>query len=180
MLELDTKFKTGLINPFHGRFISPEPLNDDFRASTPDAKADDKVDTKDGTETNTNVDAGVQTEDDCCTCSKCLKARAAPEHKSAAAAKKGWQHLPNTEFPWKLEQLVDQEDNWRGTWVLEVKDMGAMDWGITRVPKADGEGRGGRYQRQPTRQLPFPPDGDWHRETLSGGQDDQWVMVRRE
>ncbi|KAF6818375.1 hypothetical protein CPLU01_13327 [Colletotrichum plurivorum] len=198
--EIDTKFKTGLINPFHGRFISTDPPNYNVCVSTLDTKADDKVDTKHGTETNTKVDASVQTEDDtetntkvdtsvqtkdnCCTCCNCLKARAAPERKSTAAPKKEWQHRPNTEFPWRLEQLVDQEENWRGTWVLEVKDMGAMDWGITRVPKADGEGRGGRYQRQPTRQLPFPPGGYWHRETLEtsemlpGGQDDQWVMVR--
>ncbi|KAF6791370.1 hypothetical protein CSOJ01_14388 [Colletotrichum sojae] len=176
MLELDTKFRTGLINPFHGRFISPEPLNDNLRVSAPD--------TKDDTETNTKADASVQTKDDCCTCCNCREARAAPQHKSTAPAEKGWQHRPNPEFPWRLEQLVDQEENWRGTWVLEVKDMGAMDWGITRVPKADGKGRGGRYQRQPTRQLPLPPGGDWHWETLEtserlpGGQDDQWVMVR--
>ncbi|GKT60783.1 hypothetical protein ColTof4_00902 [Colletotrichum tofieldiae] len=114
------------------------------------------------------------TNDDCCS-----QAYTAPEHKSTAA-KKGWEYCPNAEFPWRLEQVVDKEENWRGTWVLEVKDLQAMDWGTICVPKAkaDGNRQGGRYQRQPTRHLPFLADGgDSYRETLPGGQDDLMVQL---
>ncbi|KAH9228744.1 hypothetical protein K456DRAFT_1753397 [Colletotrichum gloeosporioides 23] len=52
-------------------------------------------------------------------------------------AKKGWVYRPNYEFPWRLAQVVEEEENWRGTWVLDVKDLQAMEWGTTRVPKAD-------------------------------------------
>lgn len=91
--------------------------------------------------------------------------------------KKGGVYHPNAEFPWRLEQVVEREENWRGTWVLEVKDMRAMDWGTPCVPKADG--RGGKYQRQPTRHLLFSVDGDGHREALPGGQDDLMVQLGR-
>ncbi|KXH46861.1 hypothetical protein CNYM01_00707 [Colletotrichum nymphaeae SA-01] len=53
--------------------------------------------------------------------------------------KKGWTFRREDEFPWRFEQAVDHEENWRGTWVLEVKDMRAMDWGTELVPKADPE-----------------------------------------
>ncbi|OHE92591.1 hypothetical protein CORC01_12102 [Colletotrichum orchidophilum] len=129
------------------------------------------------TKVDTKIDAKVDTKVDCCTCCHGLEAHTAPKHKSTVAAKKGWEYRPNTEFPWRLEQVVEKEENWRGTWVLEVKDLRAMDWGTTRVPKADGDGRGGRYQRQPTRHLPFPADGDGYRETLTGGQDDLMVQL---
>ncbi|EQB56854.1 hypothetical protein CGLO_03102 [Colletotrichum gloeosporioides Cg-14] len=116
----------------------------------------------------------------CCTCT-CHgpEAHTAPKHISTLGAKKGWVYRPNYEFPWRLAQVVEEEDNWRGTWVLDVKDLRAMDWGTTLVPKADGNRRGGRYERQPTRHMPFSVDGDGYRETLTGGQDDLMVMLGR-
>ncbi|KAK6226764.1 hypothetical protein QIS74_00319 [Colletotrichum tabaci] len=124
-------------------------------------------------------DTEVDTKVDCCTCCHGLQAHTAPEHKSTVAAKKGWEYRPNAEFPWRFKQVVEREENWRGTWVLEVKDLQAMDWGTTRVSKADSDRRVGRYQRQPTRHLPFPVDGDGYRETLIGGQDDLMVQLGR-
>ncbi|KAK1624367.1 hypothetical protein BDP81DRAFT_108619 [Colletotrichum phormii] len=130
------------------------------------------------TELDTKVDAKVDTKADCyrCFCHG-LEAPTAPEPKRTVGFKKGWHHRRNAEFPWRLVQVVDREENWRGTWVLDVKDMGAMNWGSTLVPKTDGKGRGGRYQRQPTRHFPFPPDGDRYRESLTGGQDDMMVYL---
>ncbi|KAK1996294.1 hypothetical protein LX36DRAFT_546925, partial [Colletotrichum falcatum] len=90
-----------------------------------------KVDAKVGEE----VDAKTNPESDCCTCRQSPKA--ALKHKSTVAAKKGWKYRQNTEFPWRLEQVVEEEENWRGTWVLEVKDLQAMEWVTNRVPKAD-------------------------------------------
>ncbi|GKT46075.1 uncharacterized protein ColSpa_06256 [Colletotrichum spaethianum] len=124
-------------------------------------------------EVDTKVDAKV----DCCTCCHGFEAHTAPEHESTVVAKKGWKYRPNAEVPWRLEQVVEKEENWRGTWVLEVKDLRMMDWGTTRVPKADRNRRGGRYHRQPTRHLLFPADGDEYRETLTGGQDDLLVQL---
>ncbi|KAF3808622.1 hypothetical protein GCG54_00006488 [Colletotrichum gloeosporioides] len=137
-----------------------------------DTKADIKFDAETNAEVNTKVA--------CCACT-CHgpEAHTAPKRKSTLGAKNGWVYRPNYEFPWRLAQVVEEEDNWRGTWVLEVKDLQAMDWGTTRVPKTGGHGRGGRYERQPTRHMPFPVDGVGYRETLTGGQDDLMVMLGR-
>ncbi|KAK2756908.1 hypothetical protein CKAH01_17056 [Colletotrichum kahawae] len=140
-----------------------------------DTDVDIKVDTKVDVEADTRVD----TKADFCTCCHGHEAHTAPKPKSTATAKKGWVYRPNSEFPWILEQVVDGEENWRGTWVLDVKDLRAMDRGTTIVPKADGKGRGGRYQRRPTRHMPFPADQDGYRETLTGGQDDLMVQLGR-
>ncbi|KAF5516253.1 hypothetical protein CGCS363_v001694 [Colletotrichum siamense] len=138
------------------------------------------VDTKAEIKFDAEIDAKVNTKVACCTCT-CHRSEdhTAPKHKSTLGAKKGWVYRPNYEFPWRLAQVVEEEENWRGTWVLDVKDLRAMDWGTTHVPKADGKGRGGRYERQPTRHMPFPVDGAGHRETLVGGQDDLMVMLGR-
>lgn len=131
----------------------------------------------------TKVDAEVDTNIKSCTCRQDLEPHTEPNPEPTAAPKKkgkgkeGWKFRPEAEFPWRLEQVVDGEENWRGTWVLEVKDLRAMDWGTERVPKGDGKGRGGRYQRQPTRHMPFPVGGDGRRETLAGGQDDLMVYL---
>ncbi|KAK1980150.1 hypothetical protein LZ30DRAFT_690161 [Colletotrichum cereale] len=77
------------------------------------------------------------TEVDCCTCCHGLEAHTDPERNSTVAAKEGWKYRRNAEFPWILKEVRDKEENWRVTWVLEVKDQQAMDWGTTRVPKAD-------------------------------------------
>lgn len=56
--------------------------------------------------------------------------------------------------------------------------MQAMDWGTVRVPNASG--RGGKYQRKPTKQLPFPQgmQQDGHSTVLfDGGQDDLMVWL---
>jgi len=59
--------------------------------------------------------------------------------------------------------------------------MLAMDWGIEMVPKENG--RGGRYQREPTKQLPFPPGGRQGSAEVvvqaGGGQDDLMVWLGR-
>ncbi|KAH6687814.1 hypothetical protein F5X68DRAFT_239255 [Plectosphaerella plurivora] len=68
-----------------------------------------------------------------------------PQPKSTKTVQNRWNFRPGAEFPWRFEQLVEEEENWRGTWVLEVKDMQAMDSGTVRVPRTDGNGRGGRY-----------------------------------
>ncbi|KAJ0149975.1 hypothetical protein CTA2_504 [Colletotrichum tanaceti] len=135
-----------------------------------DTKVEAKVDAK----VHDEAGAKINTEFTCHTCCQSLKA--APKHKLSVAAKKGWNYRPDTEFPWRLEQVVEEEENWRGTWVLEVKDLQAMDWGTACVSKANGTG--GQYQRQPTRHLPFVPDRDGYRETLAaGGQDDLMVQL---
>ena len=88
----------------------------------------------------------------------------------------GWQHRPFGEFPWRFEQTVREESNWRGTWVLEVKDMLAMEWEIVRVPKENS--RGGKYQRKPTCHLPFLSEGPSPALLPSeGGQDDLMVWL---
>ncbi|KAI1329156.1 hypothetical protein F5Y16DRAFT_397622 [Xylariaceae sp. FL0255] len=41
--------------------------------------------------------------------------------------KEGWTRQKG-EYPWRIEQLVHEDDNTRGTWVLEMKDMSAVVW----------------------------------------------------
>ncbi|KAH8157849.1 hypothetical protein CIB48_g10393 [Xylaria polymorpha] len=41
--------------------------------------------------------------------------------------KEGWARQRG-EYPWRIEQLVHLDDNTRGTWVLEAKDMSAIIW----------------------------------------------------
>jgi hypothetical protein len=133
-------------------------------------------DTKKNTEaedTKTEETKADETETCCCPCPHNTDART--PRKQSQPASEGWQYNPNADFPWRLEQVVDEEENWRGTWVLDVKDMNAMDWGIDRVAKKDG--RGGRYQWQPSRQLPFPVDVPDHGDKLDGGQDDLMVWL---
>ncbi|KAK3302036.1 uncharacterized protein B0T15DRAFT_514104 [Chaetomium strumarium] len=81
------------------------------------------------------------------------------------------------EFPWRLQQMVHEESNWRGTWILEVKDMQAMVWETERVPNHES-GRA-KYQRTATWQLPFPPEGPLPDRTFpnAGGQDDLMVWL---
>ena len=90
---------------------------------------------------------------------------------------RGWQFDRTAEFPWYLQQVVQEESNWRGTWILEVKDMQAMDWGTVRVPNESG--RGGKYQRRPTKHLPFTQETQQEHSTVlsDGGQDDLMVWL---
>lgn len=41
---------------------------------------------------------------------------------------RGWEYHDGREFPWRIERIVEKEENWRGVWVLEVKDMWSMEW----------------------------------------------------
>ena len=84
---------------------------------------------------------------------------------------RGWQYRADGEFSWRCEQTVREESNWRGTWVLEVKDLQAMELETVRVPKENS--RGFRYQRKPTCHLSFLFEGSSPALLPSeGGQDD--------
>lgn len=91
-------------------------------------------------------------------------------------AKKGWHRSenPDSEFLWRGEFLIDGESNWRGTWILEVNDLGALDWEIERVRKESGPG--GTYVRKMTRQWPFVSHEG---QLVEGGQDDLMVYLGR-
>jgi hypothetical protein len=86
---------------------------------------------------------------------ECKENEPSPQPTKPSSPKKGWQFNRMAEFPWSLQQIVQEESNWRGTWILEVKDMQGMNWETVRVPKETG--RGGTYQRRPTKHLPFTP-----------------------
>ncbi|KAL7939104.1 hypothetical protein V8C35DRAFT_285717 [Trichoderma chlorosporum] len=89
---------------------------------------------------------------------------------------RSWNFQGEQEFPWRHEQLVCEESNWRGTWVLEVKDMRAMNWGVEYVRREDG--RGYKIVRKPTRHLPFPQGHDIAALLpAEGGQDDLLVLL---
>ncbi|KAK4234696.1 hypothetical protein C8A03DRAFT_37512 [Achaetomium macrosporum] len=98
-------------------------------------------------------------------------------HPAKSSPQKGWQFNRTAEFPWRLQQIVQEESNWRGTWTLEVKDMQAMVWETVRVPKESG--RGMKYQRTPTIHFPFTPDGQQGDSVAlnAGGQDDMMVWL---
>ncbi|KAK4227665.1 hypothetical protein QBC38DRAFT_477061 [Podospora fimiseda] len=44
--------------------------------------------------------------------------------------KQAWQHdtTETAESVWYLERTANKESNWRGTWILEAKDIEAIDW----------------------------------------------------
>ncbi|KAK0664510.1 hypothetical protein QBC41DRAFT_349920 [Cercophora samala] len=101
-----------------------------------------------------------------------------PPQPTKSSLQKGWQFTRMADFPWSIEEIVQEESNWRGTWILEVKDMQAMDWQTVRVPKESG--RGGKYQRRPTKHLPFTPDERQQGDSIvlsDGGQDDLMVWL---
>jgi len=56
-----------------------------------------------------------------------------------SSSPRGWHFDRTAEFPWCLQQVVQEESNWCGTWIPEVKDMQGMDWGTVRVPKDNQE-----------------------------------------
>ncbi|EHK19134.1 uncharacterized protein TRIVIDRAFT_69823 [Trichoderma virens Gv29-8] len=52
---------------------------------------------------------------------------------------RSWRYCGEREFPWIHTRLVYEESNWRGTWVVEVKDVRAtMNWKIEKVPEETG------------------------------------------
>ncbi len=92
---------------------------------------------------------------------------------------RGWKYRPEREFPWSFVEIVQEESNWRGTWVLEVKDMQAMNWETERVLKEGS--RKAKYLRRPTRHFPFPVEEQCPALLPSeGGQDDLMVWLGRQ
>ncbi|KAF3060422.1 hypothetical protein CFAM422_011188 [Trichoderma lentiforme] len=89
--------------------------------------------------------------------------------------KRQWKSNTMGEFLWRYEQVVDGESNWRGTWVLEVNDLNAMNWGIEEVCTMIGGRKGKKYVRKPTRQLPFPAGEERLYLPTEGGQDDSKI-----
>lgn len=61
-----------------------------------------------------------------------------PTKAGSVPKREGWRCDRTAKFSWRLGQVVQEESNWRGTWVLEVKDMGAMGLGYRTVPKDGG------------------------------------------
>ncbi|KAK0757663.1 hypothetical protein N5P37_009677 [Trichoderma harzianum] len=110
----------------------------------------------------------------------CRTAEGEEEERAAQVAaqlklKRKWRANTNGEFLWRYEQVVDEESNWRGTWVLEVNDLNAMKWGIEEVPTMIGNRKGKKYVRKPTRQLPFPVGQERELLPSEGGQDDSKI-----
>lgn len=81
-----------------------------------------------------------------------------PPQPTKSPSKEGWQLNMTAEFPWYLEGTVHEESNWRGTWILEVKDIEAVDWDNVKVPpNGSGVTVDGRYQqRRPTKSSSTP------------------------
>jgi hypothetical protein len=46
--------------------------------------------------------------------------------------RRGWKNTGG-EYPWRIERTIPGDGNWRGTWILEVKDMFAMEWDTAKV-----------------------------------------------
>ena len=102
-----------------------------------------------------------------------------PEPKTPDSGR-GWRYLPGRDFPRCFVQIVQEESNWRGTWVLEVKDMQAMTWETERVPGEEGS-RKARYLRRPTRHFPFLVEEPSPALLPSeGGQDDLMVWLGKQ
>ncbi|KAL6837002.1 hypothetical protein V8C40DRAFT_228917 [Trichoderma camerunense] len=109
----------------------------------------------------------------------CRTAEEEEERAAQVAAqlkmKRQWRSNTNGEFLWRYEQVVDEESNWRGTWVLEVNDLNAMNWGIEEVFTVVEGRRKRKYVRKPTRQLPFPIGQERELLPSEGGQDDSKI-----
>ncbi|KAK1705627.1 uncharacterized protein BDZ83DRAFT_758567 [Colletotrichum acutatum] len=91
---------------------------------------DTDIDTKDDTKVERKADSRTRYRD--------FETQTSPDPKPPTLTEKGWTFRREAEFLWRLEQVVDQEENWRGTCMPEVKDMRAMDWGTELVPKEMG------------------------------------------
>ncbi|KAL6801105.1 hypothetical protein GGI42DRAFT_325671 [Trichoderma sp. SZMC 28013] len=95
--------------------------------------------------------------------------------RKAAQLKRSWRYWKGHEFPWVLCQTVCEESNWKGSWVLQVKDMKAMDWGVEVLPLQLKKGE--KFVCKPTRQLPFPFGEESSVLPSEGGQDDMMVWL---
>lgn len=40
----------------------------------------------------------------------------------------GWQFRWDKEYPWRIDCPIPGDENWKGTWVLEVKDISEVNW----------------------------------------------------
>lgn len=40
----------------------------------------------------------------------------------------GWRYRPGKTYPWRIARTIPGDENWRGTWVLEVKDITDVHW----------------------------------------------------
>lgn len=45
----------------------------------------------------------------------------------------GWKFYRGKDYPWRISRTIPGDDNWRGTWVLEVKDISEVHWTRQRV-----------------------------------------------
>lgn len=63
----------------------------------------------------------------------------------------GWRFRWDKEYPWRIECTVPGDENWRGTWVLEVKDMSEINW----VQQKVHDGRGWK-------EVALPEAPHWH------------------
>ncbi|KAI1175595.1 hypothetical protein F4777DRAFT_549835 [Nemania sp. FL0916] len=80
-----------------------------------------------------------------------------PKHKQKAINQKrsypeGWTYNERSEFPWRIIRIVQDEENWRGAWVLDVKDLWSLDW--ERVYQL--KGTQWRLRTVPQAHWPFP------------------------
>lgn len=65
--------------------------------------------------------------------------------------RKGWQRRSEREYPWRIERVIQQDENCRGTWVLEVRDMWDVEWEMVKVY----DGKGWRWESVPRSHWPF-------------------------
>lgn len=63
----------------------------------------------------------------------------------------GW-HRQRGEYPWRITRTLPGDDNWRGTWTLEVKNLFDVEWDNVKV----FDGRKWRLQSLPHVHWPFP------------------------
>ena len=81
---------------------------------------------------------------------------------------KGWK--PQTgEYAWSIRKTIYGEDNWRGTWILEVKDLLEINWKRVRIH----DRKGWRWEEIPHGQWPFPQDSK-HTTNATAGTSERW------
>lgn len=40
----------------------------------------------------------------------------------------GWRFREGEKYPWRIHRCIPGDQNWRGTWLLEVKDISEVHW----------------------------------------------------
>lgn len=66
-------------------------------------------------------------------------------------------------YPWRIDNTIHGDVHWRGTWVLEVKDIFEVAWGLRKIHN----GERWIWETIPESHWPFPIT-----ETLSQEDDD--------